>query len=97
MRQLIDNNCEHRKEFLMVFIDYKKAFDSVKREEMWESLEKIGIAVDLLRKAKNTYKRTVNCIKTNKGQSAGFEARTGVRQGSILLLVLFNIVMNDVK
>jgi hypothetical protein len=24
----------------MVFMDYKKAFDSVKREEIWKSLEK---------------------------------------------------------
>jgi hypothetical protein len=31
----------------MVFIDYKKVSDSVKREEIWKSLEKIGIAADL--------------------------------------------------
>jgi hypothetical protein len=24
----------------MIFIDYKKAFDSVKREEIWKGLEK---------------------------------------------------------
>jgi hypothetical protein len=31
----------------MVFIDDMKAFDSVKREEIWKSLGKIGIAGDL--------------------------------------------------
>jgi hypothetical protein len=54
-------------EFLMVFVDYKKAFYSVKREDTWKILEKTGIAADLFRKVKNTYKRTINCIKTNKG------------------------------
>jgi hypothetical protein len=28
--------------FLMVFTDYKKASDSVKREEIWKGLEKKG-------------------------------------------------------
>jgi hypothetical protein len=43
----------------MTFIYYKKAFDSVKREEIWKSLEKIGIAADLLKEMKNTYYRTI--------------------------------------
>jgi hypothetical protein len=41
----------------MIFIDYKKAFDSVRREEIWKSLEKLGISTDLVRKVKNTQKR----------------------------------------
>jgi hypothetical protein len=63
------------KELLMVFIDCKKAFDSMKREEVWKSLEKIGIAADMLRKVKNTCKMTPDCNKTNKGQSAWFDTR----------------------
>jgi hypothetical protein len=35
-----------------------------------EKFEKIGIEADLLRKVINTYKRTLNCFKTNKGRSA---------------------------
>jgi hypothetical protein len=96
IRQLIQKNWEHGKEFLMVFVDYKKAFDSVKKEEISKSLEKIGIAAYFLRKVKNTYKRTINCVKTNKGQSAWFETKSGVRQGSILSPILFNIIVNDV-
>jgi hypothetical protein len=38
----------------MVFINYKKPFDSMKREEIWKSLEKTGITVYLLRKVENT-------------------------------------------
>jgi hypothetical protein len=46
---LIKKNWEYGKEFLMVFTDYKKAFDSVKREEIWKSLEKAEIAADIFR------------------------------------------------
>jgi hypothetical protein len=44
---------------------------------------------DLLREVKNTYKRNINYIKTDK-QSVWF----GTRQGSILSLMLFDIIMN---
>jgi hypothetical protein len=40
IKQLNEKNWEYGKESLMVFINYKKAFDSVKREEIWKSLEK---------------------------------------------------------
>jgi hypothetical protein len=29
---------ENMKEMVMTFIDYRKAFDSVRREEIWKSL-----------------------------------------------------------
>jgi hypothetical protein len=45
---------------------------------------------------KNKYKRTINCNKTSEGQAAWFETRSGMRQGSILSLILFTIIMNDV-
>jgi hypothetical protein len=48
MRQVTEKNCKYGEEFLMVFIDYKKAFNSVKKEEIRKNLEKIGIAADLL-------------------------------------------------
>jgi hypothetical protein len=49
-----------------------------------------------LRKGKNTYVRTINCSKTNKGQSAWFQTRSGLRKGSVLSLILFNIIMKVV-
>jgi hypothetical protein len=49
--------------FLIVFIDSKKAFGSAEREQIWKSLEKIGIVADLLQKVKNVCTRTINCVK----------------------------------
>jgi hypothetical protein len=60
-----------------------------------EKFGKIGISAGLFRKAKNTYERTINCIQTNKGCSAWFETRSSVREGSVLSLIFFNIILND--
>jgi hypothetical protein len=54
----------------MVFTDCKTAFNSVERGGIWKSFEKMGIAAKRLSEVKNIYKRTVNFVKTNKGQSA---------------------------
>jgi hypothetical protein len=75
----------------MVFTDYKKAFHGMKREEIWKSLDKIGNALNILIKVKNTYKGTIKCIKTNKGWSTWFETISGVRQGSILSPTLLKL------
>jgi hypothetical protein len=35
IRQLTEKNWKYGKEFLMMFIDFKKGCDSMKREEFW--------------------------------------------------------------
>jgi hypothetical protein len=63
---------------------YKKASDSVKREEIWEGMEKLGTAANSLRKVENAYKRTINCVKTNKERSARFETISGETRKHII-------------
>jgi hypothetical protein len=63
-------------------------FFSVRRKEIWKSLEKLGISTDLLREVKNTYEKTINCVKENKAWSSWFKTTSGVRQGSILSPIL---------
>jgi hypothetical protein len=66
----------------------------MKKEDIWKSLEKIGTAAYLLRKLKNSYNRTIKCVKTRKGQSIWFE--TSQEPRSISSPILFNTIMNDV-
>jgi uncharacterized pyridoxal phosphate-containing UPF0001 family protein len=64
-------NFEYGEEFLTIFVDYNKAFDIVKRDEIWKSLERKRTAADLLRKLKNTCKNTINCITQIRGGQHG--------------------------
>jgi hypothetical protein len=68
------NLCNHRGENLKsytLFIVYKKAFGSVRREEIWKSVEKPGNLTDLSIKVKNTYEYTQILFRQISGSHHG--------------------------
>jgi hypothetical protein len=80
----------------LVFIDYEKAFDSIDRSKMWTCSSKLKTSTEIVNQIKQTYEITTNCIKTNRGITGWFETKCGVRQGSILSPILFNVIMNEI-
>ena len=43
VRQLVDKSIEHRSKQFIIYVDLKKAYDSVPREDLWQALRKLGI------------------------------------------------------
>ena len=68
----------------MTFIDFEKAFDSVKRDTMWLVLQQYGIPWKIVQIIKILYDG-FNCKISHEGKLSDFiEVRNGVRQGCIL-------------
>jgi hypothetical protein len=66
------------------FIDFKTAFDSVNRDVLWETLQKLNIPHYLLVTLKNMYRDVhyrVDCVK--------FQSHIGLKQGCPLSPLLF--------
>lgn len=84
------------KNIYMAFIDLEKAFDSVSRKEIWESLKRRGVNKKLRDNIKTMYKITRNYVRTGNSQSDIFETKDGLRQGGVLSPTLFNVIMDDV-
>lgn len=34
---------EYNQDLFMLFVDYKQAYDSIKRESLWKAMEKLGV------------------------------------------------------
>jgi hypothetical protein len=89
-------NWEYGRDLFLVFIDYEKASDSIDRSKIWSCLTKLKISPGIVNRIKQTYEITTNCVKINMGKTGWFETKGGVRQGSILSPILFNVIMNEI-
>ena len=77
------------------FVDFKKAFDSIPRDLLWQKLSKIGIRGKLLTSLKALYTNLYSSVKIKNKLSPPFEVGRGVKQGCTLTPILFNIFTND--
>ena len=78
----------------LVFIDFKKAYDSVSQDVIWEILDLLGIPAGFtsLLKSWAAQSRITLCVGGDLIQPA-FPQETGVPQGGVLSPILFNIVL----
>ena len=95
LRILMDACKDHQNSPLaVVFIDFSKAFDSIK----WDYLEAIlgayGIPDQLIKAVMSVYRGTVAKVRTSDGISDSFPLTKGVLQGDTLAPYLFIIVLD---
>lgn len=91
--QLLTQKCyDQHKDVYIVFIDYQKAFDSIKHEHMLEVLQQIGLDAKDLRIIQNLYWNQTAVLRINNSLvTQELEITNGVRQGCILSPLLFNV------
>ena len=78
-------------EAFIVFIDYSKAFDSVKHQHLFETMIKMGFPRHLVALIASLYTDQKATIRWNGEHSDCFGIEKGVRQGCILSPHLFSI------
>ena len=88
---LAQKHIELNKELYICFIDYAKAFDRVKHENLVECLNKIGVDGKDVRIITNLYWHQKAAIRVDKDISDYTPIQRGVRQGCVLSPILFNI------
>jgi hypothetical protein len=77
----------------LLFIDIKKAYDSVRREALYNILIEFGIPKKLLRLTKFCLIETYSRVRVGKNLSEMFLIRNGLKQGDALTPLLFNFAL----
>lgn len=96
LRIILEQSAEYNSPLYLVFVDFERAFDTIKREAIWSTLEDIGIPDMFISLIKELY-RDAPCKARFKGQeSKAFDVNIGVRQGCTLSPVLFLLVLDTV-
>ena len=94
LRNIIEQCIEFQQPILLNFADFKKAFDSIHRESQWKIAALYGIPQKYIKIIKNMYLKSSCCIKTENGNSELFNIETGARQGCILSIFPFPLVID---
>ena len=90
-RQLVEKTREHDDSLYMLFVDLRKAYDSVPRQALWKVLEKCGVPPRMLSVVKSFHEGMHAEVRLGSTTTDRFEVRNGLRQGCTLAPTLFNI------
>ena len=93
LRQMVENRLEVQDSMALGFVDLEKGFDTVPREMVMATLRWKGVPEPELRMVEGTYEKTTARVVMGEGDSEEFEVKIGLRQGSVLSLLLFIAVL----
>ena len=90
LRMITERAVEMQKDVFMCFIDYSKAFDKVRHDQLFEDLGKLDLHGKDLRLLQNLYWNQTACIRVDGDCSEYTSIKRGVRQGCVMSPDLFN-------
>ncbi|KAG2455536.1 POLR protein, partial [Polypterus senegalus] len=94
LRMLLEKFRVGQKELHCIFVDLEKAYDRVKREELWYCVRKLGMAEKFVRVVQDMYKGSVTVVRSAVGATDAFSVEVGLHYGSALSPFLFAMVMD---
>ena len=94
LRRILEGARDRNLSALILFVDFKKAFDSVHRGLLMKILTSYGIPQPIVRLIERMYENTIARVITDDGLTEAFLILAGVMQGDTLAPYLFIIVID---
>ncbi|KAL4082886.1 hypothetical protein QTP88_029540 [Uroleucon formosanum] len=96
IEQLLEKKYEYRQNIWQVFVDLKKAYDSIHRDSLYNIMYEFGFPRKLISLTKMCMNGTRYQVRVDCTLSEEFEGITGLKQGDALSPILFNIALEKV-
>ncbi|KAJ4431566.1 hypothetical protein ANN_20165 [Periplaneta americana] len=93
IRQIMEKKWEYKGTVHQLFIDFKTAYDSVKREVLYDILIEFGIPKKLVRLIKMCLSETYSRVRIGQFLSDAFPIHCGLKQEDALSPLLFNLAL----
>ena len=91
VRQVIEKCHEHQDKAFLVFVDLRKAYDSVPRAALWLVLLRLGVPEHLVRLLQSFHDNMSATIIVNGSPVEGIKVCNGPRQGCSMALSVWNL------
>ena len=91
LRQIIEKSMAFQLDISFCFIDFRAAFDSVDREQMYQIMKHYGLPQKVINIIRNSYDGFKCRVKTEGEKGRLFDVRTGVRQGDVWSPILLAV------
>ena len=95
LTSIIETRKKMRLSTYCAFIDFRKAYDFINRDKLWQRLRDINVSTKMLTAIKSLYVNVSACVKVNNLTTDWFDVKSGLRQGCSLSPLLFNLYIND--
>lgn len=96
LKQLQSSCREHNIDLHVFFIDYKHAYDTVIRKEVYKTMKELHIPNKLVILTQITIQSTRSRVKIQGRLSDSFDSNKGLRQGNPISSLLFNLTLEKV-
>jgi hypothetical protein len=95
LQTLIEYRKAKKKPIYYCFVDFKKAFDTVLREMLWQLLVSLKVEGRFLQCLQAMYAKDTICINhPSEGVTSSFKCQQGVKQGCPLNPLLFKLYLD---
>jgi uncharacterized surface protein with fasciclin (FAS1) repeats len=94
LRIILVQSHEFNSSLYTVFVDFTKAFDNLDREVLWQLMRHYGIPEKFIAIIRNTYTGMQSKVIHEGQLTEAFDITTGVRQGYLLLPLLFLLAVD---
>ena len=94
IQQIIEKSREFNRPLVMCFIDFTKAFDSVKQSRLWQALnDYTDLDPSYINLLRTLYSDSKAFVRTEIGATEAIDILKGVKQGDLLSALLFCIAL----
>ena len=89
LRLLAEKAKRQGKKIYHCFIDFQKAFDTIKHKIIWAMLKSYGVDAKMITLLQNIYEKSQSAVRIGTDYGEWFRTDVGTRQGDPLSPLLF--------
>ena len=89
---MVSEHLKKNKKLYGAFVDFRKAFDTVKRNFLWNVLLQLGIGGNMFNTLRAMYSSVVSCVRCSPRNTDYFNCMQGLKHCCLVSPVLFFLI-----